>query len=231
VMYGLGTAQALKCPVILLAPINGTTLTESRNVWLREAWLYRSTTDPTVALHRVERLRPLIDWALERPDDFLTKRASAVAKNNVFISYSHKDAAVLERVLVHLRPLERMGLVDIWVDTKLSAGSAWRQEIADALKVAKVAILLVSADFLSSDFIVDSELSPLLASAECSGTRIVPVILKHCRFARHPVLGEFQALNDPKHPVTTLPDQEQEAVFDKLAELVENIFKSPRGAA
>ena len=73
---------------------------------------------------------------------------------------------------------------------------------------------------MASDFIVDNELPPLLAKAESQGTRIVPVILKPCRFARHN-LGRFQAINAPSNPMISMNEGEQEFVYDQVAELVE----------
>ena len=83
-------------------------------------------------------------------------------RSQVFVSYSHADAEHLQRLRVHLRPFERAGLVDVWADTRLRPGQRWRQEIELALERAAVSILLVSADFLASDFVADNELPPLL---------------------------------------------------------------------
>lgn len=88
-----------------------------------------------------------------------------------FISYSHKDNRWLSRLLVHLQPLERTGLIDLWADTRIKAGEDWIKQIDPALAKARVAVLLVSADFLASDFIVSKELPTLLQKAkrrECS---------------------------------------------------------------
>ena len=75
------------------------------------------------------------------------------------MSYSHEDRPWLERLRVHLRPLERAGLVDLWDDRRIKPGTRWRDEIRNAMAEARIAVLLVSADFLASDFIASNELT------------------------------------------------------------------------
>ena len=124
-------------------------------------------------------------------------------------------------MLVHLRPVERAGAINLWSDTKLRAGDRWREEIQKAINEAKVAVLLVSADFLASEFIVTNELPPLLATAEEKGVRVIPVIVKPSRFLRDESLNRFQALNDPKSPLIGMNEVEREEVYAKLAETIE----------
>lgn len=129
-----------------------------------------------------------------------------------------------------MRPLEKQGLLDVWDDTRIKAGDKWKDAITIALDKAAIAILLVSADFLASDFIVDNELPPLLAAAEHRGTTIVPVILKPCRFARFDSLSQFQAINDPATPLLTLTPIQQEGVYASVAERVEQEINARRKA-
>ncbi len=138
----------------------------------------------------------------------------------LFISYSHADIACLERLLVHLRPLQKSKSIVCWSDKNIRTGEKWRQEIRQNLEDAAIAILLVSADFLASDFIVNHELSPLLVKAEARGLRILPVILKPCGFLRDSVLSSFQAINDPSLPLLGLDHIEQEAIYNRIADEV-----------
>jgi hypothetical protein len=146
------------------------------------------------------------------------------ARNDVFVSYSHADAAFLRRLQVHLTPLQRDGVISLWDDTRLLPGSQWQIEIKEALDRARVAILLVSADFLASEFITTNELPPLLAAAEKGGTLILQIIVRPCRFERTPQLARFQAVNSPKKPLIGLSKVKQEMVFVKLSSLVEQAF-------
>ena len=72
-----------------------------------------------------------------------------------------------------MRPFERQGHVDLWADSRITPGDRWKQEIASAMERASIAVLLVSADFLASDFVAENELPPLLEAAQREGVRIV----------------------------------------------------------
>ncbi|MDQ1592311.1 MAG: eukaryotic-like serine/threonine-protein kinase [Pyrinomonadaceae bacterium] len=141
----------------------------------------------------------------------------------VFISYSHKDIRWVERFHIHLKPLEREGIVERWDDTMLKPGSQWREEIKKAIKVTKVAVLFISADFLASDFIATNELPPLLTAADRDGAVIIPVIIGHSRFARTPSLSRFQTLRDnpPSKPLGSMTKANQEKVLVRLTEAIE----------
>jgi hypothetical protein len=138
----------------------------------------------------------------------------------VFISYSHKDAEWLERIRVHLRPLEREGLVGLWDDTRIRPGTKWREEITRALETARSAVLLVSADFLASDFCTEIELVRLLQRAAERGVRILPVIVSPCQLSSSPGLAALQAINMPSRTLIEMDRGEQERVLVGLAAAV-----------
>lgn len=156
---------------------------------------------------------PKIDSTIPRPKG-----------NHIFISYCHKDSEYLERLLVHLKPLQRDGVIDAWVDTRLQAGDRWRKEIDAALRKARAAVLLISADFLASDFVFKNELPPLLKAAEEQGTLIIPVVLKPCRFVRSKELCEFQSINPPDEPLSVLDENGRELLYDSVAQRIEAAF-------
>lgn len=148
-------------------------------------------------------------------------------RRQVFISYAHEDAQWLKRLQTHLKPLERAGQIDRWDDTRIKAGMAWRKEIEQALAQAKVAVLLVSAAFLASDFIADNELPPLLEAAEREGALILSIILSPCRFERTPALSRFQAANPPSRTLEEMGDPEWKRVLLAVSERIEEIFQNP----
>ena len=144
----------------------------------------------------------------------------------MFISYS-RDTEWLERLQVHLRALEREGLIDRWDETRIQSGQKWDSEIRDALATARVAILLDSADFLASDFIAEKELPALLTAAESERVMILPVIVKASRFKKTRLI-QFQSVNAPENPLIKLPEWESEEILVKLADEVEAAMaKSP----
>lgn len=216
VMYEIGLAQAKSKPLILVSD-------SSRSIPFDLARFRVVIFDATNPNDFVARLSRLISQATSQPAQFRAERAAAEAARspNVFISYSHSDAAFLDRLLVHLKPLEKNNQLELWVDTRLRAGDRWKKEIEKALERANVAILLVSADFLASDFITENELPPLLKNAEERGTRVVPLIVKPCRFTRDKNLRVFQAVNDPRKALILLTEGQQELIYDQVAAEVE----------
>lgn len=149
---------------------------------------------------------------------------TASRRSRVFISYSHADTEWLNRLQKHLRPLEREGAI-VWADTRIKAGDQWREEIRAALAETKVAVLLVSADFMASEFIVTNELPPLLKAAEDEGATILPVIISASSFLRTPSLSRFQAVNNPDKPLVQLRKANREKVLDDVARAVEDALK------
>ena len=139
----------------------------------------------------------------------------------VFISYSHKDAKWLERLQVHLIPIEREGLIDLWDDTKIIGGSKWKEEIQKAIESSTVAVILVSADFLASEFISEYELPQLLSRAQVGGTTILPVIVAPSLFVGSG-LDAFQTINPSSKPLISITVSEQEEILVKLATTIRN---------
>lgn len=121
-------------------------------------------------------------------------------RDKVFISYSHADKKFLDELLAHLKPLERAGRVSAWSDRQIQPGSQWQGEIKKALTSTKVAVLLVTKDFLASDFIHLNELGPLLKSAKEDGVAIRWVLVRDCNWKKTP-LKDYQAAFPTEKPL------------------------------
>jgi hypothetical protein len=128
----------------------------------------------------------------------------------------------MQRLQVHLKPLERLGIITRWDDSRIRPGDKWQEEIAAALRRARVAILLVSADFLASDFISENELPPLLKAASEEGVMILPVIVSPCRFEKTDGLSQYQAVNSPRRSLIALDRAKREDLFVKIADATES---------
>jgi hypothetical protein len=119
---------------------------------------------------------------------------------SLFYSYSHKDERYRIELEKHLSALKRHGLISEWHDRKISGGSEWRGKIDENLQKARIILLLISADFLHSDYCYDVELKQAMKRHEAGLARVVPVILRPCDWQSSP-FGKFQALPKDGKPL------------------------------
>lgn len=144
----------------------------------------------------------------------------------LIISYSHLDKDWLEKVKTHLKVLKYQNTIDFeyWDDTKIKAGDKWKEKIEKALNKSKVAILIISTDFLASDFIQSNELPDLLNNANVKGTKLLSLIVRPCRFKNQAGLKDLQAINKPEAALSKMPESEQEEILVNLTDRVEEIL-------
>jgi hypothetical protein len=170
--------------------------------------------------------------ATEEKDNFGAVKGTAedtarTARTSAFISYSRADKKYLEELHTHLAPYVRSGMFNYWDDTKIKPGAKWFDEIKKGLQSAKIALFLVSADFLASDFIARKELPALLAAANEEGTVILSVILRPCSF-KYSELAQFQAVNAPSNPLSTMNNKgKRDEVWVNVAEQVKDALQLP----
>ena len=132
----------------------------------------------------------------------------------LFISYSHKDEEWLVELKKWLSPLEKKDLIKIWDDKEIKAGEDWRNEIEKALNSAKAAVLLISQDFLTSEFITDIELPALLDAADKKGVKIFWIAVRPS-IVEDTDIAKFQAVHkDP--PLIELDPSNREKEFLKI---------------
>ncbi|MDX1939125.1 MAG: TIR domain-containing protein [Saprospiraceae bacterium] len=143
---------------------------------------------------------------------------------HVFISYAHKDEAFKDELMIHLKPLERSGIIDVWQDREIDAGDTWNAEIKEALLKARVILFLVSSDFMASDFIHREEMKTAIEKHKQHKVSIVPIWIRPSATS-YPELDQFQSLPKDRKPVSKWDDRDEAWVnvvqalhrlFDKL---------------
>ncbi len=132
----------------------------------------------------------------------------------LFYSYAHEDEALRERLEVHLKLLKRQGILQDWHDRDISAGSEWAQQISAHLESADLILLLISPDFIASDYCWDIELKRAMERHEAGEACVIPIILRETDWTGAP-FGKLQALPKDAKPVKSWPDQD--AAFVDIA--------------
>ncbi|WP_437682868.1 pentapeptide repeat-containing protein [Sorangium sp. So ce131] len=150
------------------------------------------------------------------------KDPSAARPIRLFFSYSHKDEALRDALETHLALLKREGLLQSWHDRRIAAGDAWAGQIDEHLHEADVILLLVSADFLASDYCFDREMRRALERHDAGEARVIPVILRQTDWHSAP-FARLQALPNDGKPVTSWqnPDEAWTEVAKGIRRAVE----------
>jgi formylglycine-generating enzyme required for sulfatase activity len=150
-----------------------------------------------------------------------------MSKPTVFISYSHKDEAEKEALLTHLGGLQRTGLIQAWSDDWLGPGATWEQDIEQVMAQARIAVLLITAHFLDSEFIMEREVPALLARQQGGELVIFPVIARACAW---PSIDWLRQINvRPKNGVAVwreggrYVDEELARIAGEIAALIEKM--------
>jgi tetratricopeptide (TPR) repeat protein len=125
----------------------------------------------------------------------------------VFFSYSHKDETLCDELNAHLAALKRQNVIKNWTDRRITPGDEWRNEIEKHLDSADLILLLVSSDFLNSDFCYLIETSRALLRHESGDARVIPVVVRPVDWQDLPI-GRLQALPKDSKPVTSWPNRD-----------------------
>lgn len=150
-----------------------------------------------------------------------------MSRTRVFVSYSHTDRGWLDRFSLHAAVLERRGLIDLWSDTRIDAGTPWEKEIEGALTSAKVAVLLVSPAFLASRFIWQNEMPRIVAHSK-QGMNVLPLVTRPCAWKLEEDLARLQARPANGRPLSLGSESQVDLDLSGLIyELAAQIGKSP----
>ncbi len=144
---------------------------------------------------------------------------------SVFISYSHKDEEWKDRLVTQLGVLKQEGILDLWDDRRIEVGDDWKPEIENAINRAAIAILMISANFLTSKFILDEEVPKFLARREKEGLRVIPLIVKPCAWTQVKWLSKIQARPKDGKPLSTQRAPQADADLAAFAIEIAGIVK------
>jgi uncharacterized caspase-like protein len=144
--------------------------------------------------------------------------AASTGRDVVFISYSHEDERWLSELSGMLGPLKQKGL-KLWDDREIPKGAKWLPEIKNKLNQTKVAVLLVTKDFLSSDFILTVELHEFLAN-QGKDLTILWVLVKDCRWDLTPI-KDYQAAISPETPLIKMSEGELQSALTEITRQIE----------
>jgi hypothetical protein len=148
----------------------------------------------------------------------------------VFYSYAHKDESLRDELAKHLSPLQRRGLLYAWRDRRIPHGSEWDPEIKQHLEAAQIILLLISPDFLASDY-CHLETTLALERHATGQARVIPVYLRPAAW-EDAAFAKLQGLPRDARPVTEWdnPDQAFKDIAQAIRTVAQAIYRTPAGA-
>lgn len=134
--------------------------------------------------------------------------------------YAREDEELLNQLKKHLMPFQRQGLIDFWHDRNISPGEKWEQEISKQLNEAEIILLLVSSDFMNSNYCYSIEMKKALERHDRKEADVIPIILRPIYWQG--LLGHLQALPAEAKPVA---DRYWHTMDEAFYSIVEGIYK------
>jgi len=147
--------------------------------------------------------------------------------SSVFFSYSHKDEDLRDQLETQLAALKRQGVIETWHDRRIGAGEELHYAIDDRINSCDVILLLVSPDFIASDYCYDVEMRRAMKRHEEGSATVIPVILRACDWHGLP-FGRLNAVPKDGRPVKSLPDIDE--AFLQVAKAVRTVAEKSAGA-
>ena len=144
--------------------------------------------------------------------------------SKIFISYSHKDEIWKDRLQEQLEVLALEGYFSVWDDRQIEPGDDWFAEIERELNQADVAVMLISASFLRSSFIRTEEIPTLLRRRKQEGIRLIPLILRPCRWQNIEWLKAILGGYRDNVALSGLSEHQQEEALSDLAGKIHDIL-------
>lgn len=141
----------------------------------------------------------------------------------IFFCYAHEDEPLLNKLKSHLKPLQRQGLIEVWHDRDISAGTEWEREVSEQLNSAQIVLLLVSPDFMNSDYCYGIEMKRALERHDRGEAQVIPLILRPVYWQGEP-LGKLQALPTDAIPVTSPKWHDLDGAFFDVVESIRKVI-------
>lgn len=138
----------------------------------------------------------------------------------VFISYSRRDRGLRNELENHLSNLRQQGAIRSWYDGDISPGTEWAPQIIDHLNRAQIILLLISADFMASDFCFSIEMVQAIARHNANQARVIPIILRPTDW-KGALFAKLKVLPTDGKPITKWPTHD-----DAFADIVQGIRKA-----
>ena len=120
---------------------------------------------------------------------------------SVAFFYSHKDERHVGELHAHLASLRRQNVISTWYDRRIEPGLDIDDEIGKQIEAAEIALLLISSDFIASDYCYEREMTRALERHRAGSTRVIPVILRPCDWKELP-FGRLNAVPKDGTPIT-----------------------------
>ena len=155
------------------------------------------------------------------------EKLPVLMRDQVFISYSRDDGDWLKKFQIALVPYVRNQTFKVWDDTQIEAGSRWQEKIDRALDSTRAAVLLVTQNFLASEYISKVELPYFLKASEKRNVAIFWVAASYSPYEETP-LKEIQCANDPENPLDCLSAAEQNKVIVKICKKIKTAFNQEK---
>lgn len=149
-------------------------------------------------------------------------RSKSLQSLELFYCYAREDRALLNTLDRHLTGLRRSGLITTWYDGEIIPGTPWQQEIEMHLKNADVILLLLSVDFISSDYCFSKEMKYAIERHYTGEARVIPILLRPIHYTSAP-FNVLQMLPSNGVPVTSWPNHDE--AFANVALGISNVVK------
>lgn len=143
----------------------------------------------------------------------------------VFCCYAHEDQRLLLKLKTHLTPLQREGLITLWADVNINAGIEWEKEIDRHLYAARIILLLISPDFMASEYCYSVEMQRAMERHERGEARVIPIILRPVSWQGAP-FGKLQVLPTGAEPITSGKRHHQDEAFCAVAKGIRDVIET-----